>query len=33
MRITNAQKLIFAYLNINSIRSKFEFLTTQVKVK
>ena len=26
-------KLIFAYLNLNSIRNKFEFLATQVKDK
>ena len=29
----NANKLIFAHLNINSIGNKFEFLATQVKGK
>ena len=29
----NANKLIFAHLNINSIRNKFEFLATKVKGK
>ena len=33
MRSDNANKLIFADLNINSIRNKFEFLATQVKGK
>ena len=33
IRSDNANKLIFAHLNINSIRNKFEFLATQVKGK
>ena len=33
IRSDNANKLVFAYLNINSIRNKFEFLATQVKGK
>ena len=33
IRSDNAGKLIFAHLNINSIRNKFEFLATQVKGK
>ena len=33
MRSDNTNKLIFAYLNINPIRNKFEFLATQVKGK
>ena len=30
IRSDNTNKLIFAHLNINSIRNKFEFLATQV---
>ena len=33
IRSDNANKLVFAHLNINSIRNKFEFLATQVKGK
>ena len=33
MRSDNTNKLIFAYLNINPIRNKFEFLATQVEGK
>ena len=33
IRSDNTNKLIFAHLNINSIRNKFEFLATQVKGK
>ena len=29
----NVNTLIFAHLNINSVRNKFEYLTTQVKGK
>ena len=31
LRSDNLNKLIFAHININSIRKKFEFLSTQVK--
>ena len=31
LRCDNSNELIFAHLNINSIRRKFEFLSTQVK--
>ena len=31
LRSDNSSKLISAYININSIRNKFEFLSTQVK--
>ena len=31
LRSHNSSELIFAHININSIRNKFEFLTTQVK--
>ena len=31
LRSDNSNKLIFAHININSIRSKFEFLSTKVK--
>ena len=31
MRSNNLNKLVFAHLNINSIRNKFEFLVEQVK--
>ena len=31
LRSDNSNKLIFAHININSIRNKFEFLSTQVK--
>ena len=27
----NSNKLIFAHININSVRNKFEFLSTQMK--
>ena len=33
MRSKNLNKLVFARLNINSIRNKFEFLVEQVKGK
>ena len=33
IRSDNVNKLIFAHLNINSIRNKFKFLATQVKGK
>ena len=33
IRSDNENKLIFAHLNINSIRNKFEFLAPQVKGK
>ena len=33
IRSDNENKLIFAHLNINSIRNKFEFLATQGKGK
>ena len=33
IRSDNPNKLVFAHLNINSIRNKFEFLATQVKGK
>ena len=33
IRGDNVNKLIFAHLNVNSIRNKFEFLATQVKGK
>ena len=33
IRSENANKLVFAHLNINSIGNKFEFLATQVKGK
>ena len=33
IRSDNANKQVFAHLNINSIRNKFEFLATQVKDK
>ena len=33
IRSDNANKLIFAHLNINSIKNKFEFLATQVQGK
>ena len=33
IRSDNVNKLSFAHLNINSIRNKFEFLSTQVKGK
>ena len=33
IRSDNVNKLIFAHLNINSIRNTFEFLATQVKGK
>ena len=33
IRSDNANKLVFAHLNINSIRDKFEFSATQVKGK
>ena len=33
IRSDNTNKLIFAHLNINPIRNKFEFLATQVKSK
>ena len=32
-RSENVNELIFAYLNINSIKNKFEFLATQLKEK
>ena len=32
-RSNNVNELIFAYLNINSIKNKFEFLATQLKEK
>ena len=31
LRSDNSDKLVFAHININSIRNKFEFLSTQVK--
>ena len=31
LRSDNSNKLVFAHVNINSIRNKFEFLSTQVK--
>ena len=31
LRSDNSNKLLFARININSIRNKFEFLSTQVK--
>ena len=31
LRSDDSNKLIFAHVNINSIRNKFEFLSTQVK--
>ena len=31
LRNHNSNELIFAHININSIRNKFEFLTTQMK--
>ena len=33
MRSDNVNKLVFAHLNMNSIRNKLEFLATQVKSK
>ena len=33
IRSDNINKLVFAHLNINSIRNKFEFLADQVKRK
>ena len=33
IRSDNVNELIFAYLNINSIKNKFEFLATQLKEK
>ena len=31
LRTSNADKLVFAHLNINSIRNKFEMISDQVK--
>ena len=31
LRSDNSNKLIFAHININSVRNKLEFLSTQVK--
>ena len=31
LRSDNSDKLVFAHININSIRNRFEFLSTQVK--
>ena len=31
LRSDNSHELIFAHININSIRNKFKFLSTQVK--
>ena len=31
LRSDNSENLIFAHININSIRNKFEFISTQVK--